>query len=168
MGFYENFPKGIHGISRFNASASRKRIQKALTEIVHILCAETFSFGDVTHLSVPHCTVNFDFGIAEADNFNYLDEEETNRTLKTILKKPFQIMDFFCAIRYYKTENKKKSPLKFDYYMFRFTFSMKSVEIQVFHERGPRHVSPEEIVNFVVMKINEKSSKRILTASPAT
>lgn len=168
LGFYESFPKNVHKITHFKVSASKKRLQRALTQMLHKLNNETFSLEDVTHPSVPRCTVVFEFGIADEVNFNYLDEKETNKALKVINKKLFKIMDFFCAMRYYKTENKKKTPLKFDYYMLRFTFNRKSTEIQVFHERGPRHVSPEEIVNFVVNKINKEFSRKILKAITAS
>ena len=168
LGFYESFPKNVHKIAHFKVAASKKRLQRALTQILRKLNNETFSLEDVTHPSVPQCTVVFEFGIADEVSFNYLDEKETNKALKTMNRKSLKIMDFFCAIRYYKTENRKKTPLKFDYYMLRFTFNKKSTEIQVFHERGPRHVSPEEIVNFIVNKINEKSSRKILKAITAS
>ena len=168
LGFYENFPKNVHKIAHFKASASKKRLQRVLTQTLHKLNNETLSLEDVAYPSVPQCTVIFEFGIAEANNFNYLDKEETNKVLEVIHRKPFQIMDFFCGIRYYKTQNKKKAPLKFDYYMFRFTFDKKSTEIQVFHERGPRHVPPEEITNFVVSKINETFSRKILKTFAAS
>jgi len=168
FGFYESFPKNIHTIAYFKATASKMRTQQALTQTLHKLNNETFRLEDVANPSVPQCTVILEFGIADEVNFNYLDEEEIKRVLKIIHKKTFKIMDFFCAIRYHKTENRKKIPLKFDYYMFRFMFNKKSTEIQVFHERGPRHVSPEEIVNFVVDKINEKFSRKILKAFAAS
>ena len=162
LGFYENFPEKVHRTARFAASVSRKRLQEALTQVLCKLNSETFCLEDVAQPSIPQCTVIFEFGIAEANDFNYLDNEETNRVLKTIRKKPFKVMDFFCGIRYYKTQNRKKAPLKFDYYMLRFTFNKKSIENHVFHERGPRHVSPEDIANFIANKINEKFSRKIL------
>ena len=168
LGFYENFPKNVHKIAHFTSSVSKKRLQETLTQTLHKLNDETFILEDVAHPSVPQCTVIFEFGIAEANNFNYLDKEETNRALKNIHKKPFQVMDFFCAIRYYKMQNKKKTPLKFDYYMLRFTFDKKSTAIQVFHERGPRHVSPGKIANFLANKINETFSRKILRAFAAS
>jgi len=168
LGFYESFPENVHIIAYFRAAASKMRTQQALTQTLHKLNNETFSLENVAGPSVPQCIVVLEFGIADEVNFNYLDEEETKRVLKIIHKKTFKIMDFFCAIRYYKTENRKKTPLKFDYYMLRFTFNKKSTEIQVFHERGPRHVSPEEIVNFVANKTNEKFSRKILKAITAS
>ncbi len=164
LGYYESFPENIHGIARFATSISKKRLQQALTKILHKANNETFNLEDVTHPSIPHCKVIFEFGIAEANNFNYIDSEEANKMRKSIRKKPFQIMDFLCAIRYYKTKDRKKTPLKFDYYMLRFTFNKKSTEIQVFHERGPRHMAPEDTTNFIVNRINKKFPKKILEA----
>jgi len=162
LGFYENFPENVHKTALFAASISSKRLQQTLTQILKDINSKTFNLEDTAYPSVPKCTVIFEFGIAEANNFNYLDNEETNKVLKVIQKKPLQVMDFFCAIRYYKKQNEKKTPLKFDYYMIRFTFKKDSMEIQIFHERGPRYVSPEDIVNFVVNKINETFSKKVL------
>lgn len=164
LGFYGNFPKNVHKTSRFAISISNKRLQQALIQTFHKVNSETYTLEDIANSSVPQSTVIFEFGIAEANNFNYIDEEEANKALKIIRKKPFQIMDFFCAIRYYKTLNEKKTPLKFDYYILRFVFNKNSIETQVFHERGPRHLSPEDIANFVVNKINETFSKKVLKA----
>ena len=72
-------------------------------------------------------------------------------------------MDIFCAIRYYKkVQDEKKRPLRFDYYMLRFLFNKNTVEMLVLHERGPRYVSPEEIITFLANKINEAFSKKVL------
>jgi hypothetical protein len=123
-----------------------------------------FDSEDVAIPSLFQCTVIFEFGIAEANSFNYLDEEETDRVLEAIQRKPLQIMDFFCAVRYYKIQNERKASLRFDYYMMRFIFNKDSVEIQVFHEKGPRYVSPEDITKFVADRINKASSKKVLEA----
>ena len=165
LGFYDNFPENIHKITRFATSLSSKRLQQALMQTFQRINTETFSLEDIADPSVPQCTVVFEFGIAEANNFNYLDDEETNRVLRIIHKEPFQVTDFLCAIRYYKTQNEKKTPLKFDYYMLRFAFDKNSTELQIFHERGPRHISPEDIANLVANKINETFSRKILKAS---
>jgi hypothetical protein len=165
LGLYENFPENPHRIARFNTSISNKRLQQALIQIFHHLDTESLAIEDIANPSLPQCTVIFEFGIAEANNFIYLDSEEKSLVLKVIQKKPFQKMDFLCSIRYYKTQNEKKTPLKFDYYMLRFTFNKNTMEMQVFHERGPMHILPEEITAFIANKINEKFSKKILKAS---
>jgi len=164
LGLYENFPKTVHKTAFFAASISNKRLQQALIQTFQKINNENFNLEEIANPSVPQCTVILEFGIAEANNFNYLDNEETNKMVKIIQKKPFQVMDFFCALRYYKMQNGKKTPLRFDYYMIRFTFNKDSMEIQIFHERGPRYVSPEDIANFAVNKISETFSKKILKA----
>ena len=164
LGLYENFPKTVHKTAFFAALISNKRLQQALIQMFQKINNENFNLEEIANPSVPQYTVILEFGIAEANNFNYLDNEEANKVLKVIQKKPFQLMDFFCALRYYKTQNEKKTPLRFDYYMMRFTFNKDSMEIQIFHERGPRYISPEDIANFVVNKISETFSKKILKA----
>jgi hypothetical protein len=162
LGLYENFPKTIHKTASFSTSISNKRLQQALIQTFQKINDENFNLDEIANPSVPQCTAILEFGIAEANDFNYLDTEETNKTLKVIRKNPLQVMDFFCALRYYRMQSGKKTPLRFDYYMMRFIFDKDSMKIQVFHERGPRYVSPEDIANFVVNEIGETFSRKIL------
>jgi hypothetical protein len=162
LGLYENFPKTIHKTASFATSISNKRLQQALIQTFQKINSENFNLEQIAKPSVSQCMAILELGIAEANNFNYLDTEETNKMLKAIHKNPLQVMDFFCALRYYKTQNGKKTPLRFDYYMMRFIFNKDSMEIQIFHERGPRYVSPEDIANFVVNEIGETFSRKIL------
>jgi hypothetical protein len=164
LGLYENFPKTVHKTALFATSISNKRMQQALIQTLQKINNENFNLEEITNPSVPQCTAILEFGVAEANNFNYLDSQEANKILRVIQKKPLQIMDFFCALRYHKTQDGKKTRLRFDYYMIRSTFNEGSMEIQIFHERGPRYVSPEDIANFVVNKIGETFSKKILKA----
>jgi hypothetical protein len=46
--------------------------------------------------------------------------------------------------------------------MMRAIFGKNAVEIKVFHERGPRYISPEDLVTFLVAKVNETSTRQIL------
>jgi hypothetical protein len=117
---------------------------------------------EVADPAIPQCTVIFEFGIAEANSFTYLDAAEADKALKAIDKKPLQVIDFYCAIRYYKWQNEKKTPLKFDYYMVRLLFGKKLLEMLVFHERGPRYIAPSDIVNFITNKINGEFSKKVV------
>jgi hypothetical protein len=162
LGLYDNFPVNVHKTASFTTSISSKRLQQALIQIFNETNGKTYNLEDVADPSVPQCTVIFEFGIAEANNFNYLDNKEANKVLKVIQKKPLQIMDFYCAIRYYKTQKEKQIPLKFDYYMIRLIFSKNSMETRAFHERGLRYISPEDITDFIADKINDRFSKKIL------
>jgi len=162
LGLYENFPENIHRIESFTSSLSSKKLQQRLIQILSEINRKTFSFEEIAHPTVPECAIIFEVGIADANSFNYIDEEETNKVLNALKKEPFRVIDFFCAVRYYKAKTEKKVPLKFDYYMMRAVFGKDSMEIRVFHERGPRYIAPEDIVTLLVNKINKTSAKRIL------
>ncbi len=162
-GFYENFPANIHRSDLFTSSLSKSKLQQRLARILHEVNCKTFRFEEVANPTLPNCTVIFEFGIADTGGFNFIDEEETKKMLKAIARGPLRLMDLFCGIRYYKKTAEKKTPLKFDYYMLRVGFGeSNAVELQVFHERGPRYISPEELVNFVVGKVNDGSARKIL------
>lgn len=167
LGFYESFPQNPHKITRFDVSISNKKLQETLIQMFHQLITESLAIEEIADPSLPGCTVILEFGLAEANNFNYLSNEEKDRTLKIIQKKPFQTMDFLCLIRYYKTENAKRAPLKFDYYMLRFTFNKNTMDLAVFHEKGPMHILPEELTSFIANKLNQKFPKKILKPSEA-
>ncbi|MGB9854502.1 MAG: hypothetical protein ACPLRY_06840 [Candidatus Bathyarchaeales archaeon] len=162
LGFYESFPQNVHKVARFSTSISDKKLQQTLIQILHKINGETFNLDDFAKPSIPQCTAILEFGIAEVDSFNYLDLEETNKTLESIRKKPLQLMDLFCAIRYYKEKGEGRKPLKFDYYMLRLIFDKGFMEMQIFHERGPRHVLPEDITNLIIKRVNESFSKKVL------
>jgi hypothetical protein len=162
LGLYENFPATIHKTAHFNTLSSNKKLQQRLTEALQKLNTETLSLETVTDPSIPKGTVNFEFGIAEANNFNYLDSEEAITLVKTINKSPLEIMDFFCVAQYHKPQKEKATRLRFDYYMLRFTFHEGSMDTVVFHERGPRYMSPEDIVNLIVNRVNQGSLKKML------
>jgi hypothetical protein len=161
LGFYEGFPAVAHKTIRFATFSMNRSLQQRLTETLRALNTQMLSLEKVTDPSIPQCSVNFEFGIAEADSFNYLDDEETSRILKTISKKPLEVMDFFCALRYHRLLEKRRIPLKFDYYMMRFTFGKGLMEARAFHERGPRYTSPEDMISFIVDKVNEGSSRKV-------
>ena len=162
IGFYENFPVNIHRIETFTSSLSTRKLQQRLVQVLQDINRRTFSFEEIAHPTVPECSVIFEVGIAEAKSFNFIDKEEAKNVLSVLRKETLRLMDFFCAVRYYKGTAEKKTPLKFDYYMIRVVFGKDSVEIRVFHERGPRYISPEDIVTFLVNMINEASARKIL------
>jgi hypothetical protein len=158
LGFYEKFPSSIHRIDSFNSTLSTKQLQQKLIQVFHKVNNDEFTFEEVANPTVPQGTIIFEFGIAESGDFNFIDNEELKKTMKFLAKELLHTMDFFCSIRYYKRTGENRSPLKFDYYMLRTVFSKDIFEVQVFHERGPRYISPEELTTFIINKINETSS----------
>ena len=162
LGHYEHFPNAIHGSSRFITSTSTKVIQETLMKTLFTINDETFKLEDITYPTVPNCTVIFEFGIAEGNGFNYLTAEETNKSLKTLRKTPLRMLDFLCDIRYYRNPEKRKTALRFDYYMLRFIFDPQQMDVQISHEKGPRRVAPDDVINFIAERVNNTSSKKIL------
>jgi hypothetical protein len=160
LGLYENFPANIHRTDSFTSPLLSRKLQQRLIQVLHKVNCETFSFEEVAYPTVHECKIIFEVGLADAKSFSYIDEEETKKALTALRKATFQTIDFFCAVRYYK--GAAKAPLKFDYYLMRFVFGKNCVEIQVFHERGPQYISPEDLVAFLVNEINETSARKIL------
>jgi hypothetical protein len=165
LGFYENFPSNIHMVESFNSTLSSKQLQQKLIQVFYDVNRKEFSFEEVANPTIPECKLIFELGLAEAKSFNYIDEEELGRTLNLLEKERLHTMDFFCAIRYYKGNAEKKTALKFDYYLLRTIFSKDAFEIQVFHERGPRYISPEDLALFIFNKINEAAKRKVLKKS---
>lgn len=159
IGFYENFPVNIHRYDKFNSTISITQLQKKLIQVLKDVNGKEYGFEEIANPTVPGGRVIFEFGLAESGDFNYIDEEEVKKTLSLLIKERVHSMDFFCSIRYYKGSGVNRSALKFDYYMFRTIFSKDILEVQVFHERGPRYLSPEELTMFIFSKVNDESSR---------
>jgi hypothetical protein len=159
LGFYENFPINIHRIDNFTSVLSNKQLQQKLIQVFHEVNYREFTFEEVTNPTIPDGKVIFEFGLAESENFNFIDDKELEKALQFLSRERLRSMDIFCSIRYYKGNGKKRTPLKFDYYMIRTIFDKKTLEVQVFHERGPRYISPEEVTLFIYNKVNEVSEK---------
>jgi len=162
IGQYENFPLNIHFLENFSSTLTIKKLQERLIETLKDFNRKPFCFEEISIPTIPNGEVIFEFGIAEGEGFNFLNEEETNRALDILKTEQIAALDFFCAIRYYKLTPQKKTPLKFDYYMFKASFAAKTMEIQVFHKQGPRYISPEELATIIIDKINKTSPKRVL------
>ncbi|MGD0159144.1 MAG: hypothetical protein ABSB89_02480 [Candidatus Bathyarchaeia archaeon] len=167
LGFYTNFPQNIHKAETFSTSILNKKLQQTLVEALYRLNSETPGLEEVAEPSVPCCKVIFEFGVAEDNDFNYLDEEERKRLLAALQKKPFQVLDFFCVIRYRRMIGEKKARMRFDYYMLRFMFGESLLEVHVSHEKGTRHISPDDLVNLLVNRVNGAFSKKVLKPTEA-
>ncbi len=162
FGFYENFPSHIHRVESFSSSLPNVQLQQKLMQIFYEINRKDFSFEEVANPTIPGCKVIFEFGLADTEGFNFIDDEETKKALNLLMDEHLHIMDFFCGIRYYKCKDEEKTALKFDYYLLRTIFNHGKVEIQVHHERGPRYVSPEDLTLFIFKQINEGSNKKVL------
>ncbi len=162
LGHYDNFPSNIHHVASYLSTVSIKQLQQKLIELLGSLNHKEFTFEEIAIPTIPHGKVIFEFGLADSKSFTFLDDIEVKKAIGLLAKVQLHYLDFFCAIRYYKLRGKTKVALKFDYYLIRNVFNKGNFEFQVFHERGPRYISPEEISSFVILKINESATKKIL------
>jgi hypothetical protein len=163
LGLYENFPPTIHHTETFASLFSRKKMQKKIAQVFHEVNGCNFSFEEAGNPTIPGGIVIFEFGIADETGFVYLNEEENQKMQNSLNKTTLQIMDWFCSIRYYKTGNGKRTPLKFDYYMLRLGFAEKdAIDITVFHERGPRYLTPQDLCEFIYHQVNKTAKRKSL------
>jgi len=162
LGFYDNFPVNIHRTEKFTSALSNRALQQKLVQVFREINSKTFSFDEIVHPTLPDSTIIFEMGLAEGNSFNYIDRKETKKVCSALRKDALRMIDLFCAIRYYKSTVEKKTPLRFDYYMIRMAFSGNTMEIQVFHERGPRYLSPEDVTSFLVNETNKTSEQKTL------
>jgi hypothetical protein len=162
LGFYENFPSQIHWVERFASSIPCKQLQQKLIQFFYEINQKELSFEEVTNPTIPDCKVIFEFGLADSESFNFVDNEEQKKALDLIGKEHLHTIDFFCGIRYYKGKTEKKAPLKFDYYLLRTIYNKNNFEVNVHYERGPRYISPQDLTQLIFKKINENSTKKVL------
>jgi len=164
FGFYENFPSQIHWVESFTSSLPSRQLQQRVIQLFCEINQREFCFEEITNPTIPEGKIVFEFGLADAQGFSFIDSEEAKTATDFIAKTRLESLDVFCAIRYYKDHSKKK-PLKFDYYLLRTVFSRNAFEIRVHHERGPRYISPEDLTLVIFNKINEGSEKKVLKKS---
>jgi hypothetical protein len=162
LGLYENFPENIHRIDNFSFSLSCKDLQEKLVMVLLEINSRAVSFDEIGHEALRDCTITLEAGVAESRSFSFIDKEEERKLHNALKKKPFRVLDFFFAARYHRTNEGKKSPLRFDYFLVRTIFTENSLEMRAFHERGPRYTTPEDLVTFLVERINRATEKRIL------
>ncbi|MCW4000319.1 MAG: hypothetical protein NWE93_08765 [Candidatus Bathyarchaeota archaeon] len=162
LGIYSNFPPNIHFIQNYLSTASTRQLQQRLITVLGEVNKREFRFEEVSVPTVPEGWVIFEFGLADGGNFTFIDQSEVEMALQVLDKTRVGELDCFCAIRYYRGCGEARAPLKFDYYMLRLVFGKGSLEVQVAHERGPRYLSPEDLVEFLVAEANKDSKRRML------
>jgi len=160
LGRYENFPVFPHAKATFTCAAPTKTLQEAIVKVANNLNGQEYNLDAIASAATTDCIVGFEFGIAEAADFNYLNLEERDRFLKSLAKKGTVLnTDFLCIVEYHLAGGEKRRPLKFDHYLLRFIFRRPDTQLRVFHERGIQHLSIEELVEFLVEQINIELAK---------
>lgn len=163
LGQFENFSQNVHGIALLTFRASLQQIQLAVAHAFYELNQRKYRLDELTGSIIQanaNCEVSFEVGIGENATFTFLDEKELALLVAEITEKRLRFLDFLCILKYHVCkERRRKGPLKFDYYMLRFGFDANSVELSVFHERGPRHVHVEEVISFIIDYVGKEAMK---------
>lgn len=165
LGLYDNFPENIHRIASFTFSVPIRKLQEKFVQALSEANNKAPSPEEINQPGLRECEIFLETGVAESESFNYLDEEATGRLQEAIRREPLRNIDFFFAARYYRTREEKKTPLRFDYFLVRAVFLDGNLDMRIFHERGPRYISPEDVSNFVVERINRISARKILKSA---
>ena len=160
FGEYDGFPEIRHRVVQFLYRVSKVRLQESVIKTLYRLNERRRGFRFSSIPSVLGCKVLFDFGIADGLTFNYLNEETVKLSLEIVSKRSLPTLDFLCIVRYYKRIGRRKyRPLRFDYYILRFQFYNGSGDIQIYHEKGIRRISIEDLIEFIIQKINEELAR---------
>ena len=162
LGVFDNFPPNVQFVQSFTSTIQSQQLQQKLIQTFYEINNKEFSFEEAGHPTIPECEIIFEFGLADADCFNFIDEEEVKKAIDLLANQLLENMDFFCVIRYYRGEGEKRRALKFDYYVFRTVYNRSIFEIQVYHKKGLRYVSPEDLTMFIFNKVNEACKRKVL------
>lgn len=155
LGTYDDFPQIHHGTARFSYSVKTIELQRAILNCLLELNENTEGLT-IPELARQNMKVEMEAGVADGLTFNFLNRDVHKQCLKAASESGFKTLDFFLAVRYYRIEDAAKKPLKFDYYIMRFMFEEKEVEMCVHHERGTRRLAVKEFMSFQVYRINNE------------
>ncbi len=157
LGIYKNFPKVVHGVVRVALKTSPKNIQQAIAATFFRMNQKHYRLEEIANPSNHHCEVDFEFGIGEEATFSFLDEGALGVLKAAITKKPLDFLDFLGVLQYHLfDELRRRAALKSDYYFLRFAFSWSSMELLISHERGPRRVHVEDLIDFLLKHVTSE------------
>lgn len=150
LGKFENFPNFAHKTKTFRIGDPLRTIQEKIVKSLYDLNGKEIHSNCIFSGIDSEFKIIFEIGVADGANFNYLDNSELERCLNFLKNENFEVLDFFLINRYYTADSKgRKKPLKFDYQMIRLEFSNNNLVIRIYHERGPRRIQLEELIDFL-------------------
>jgi hypothetical protein len=160
LGRFDRFPKNVHEVAVFNYQDPKTKLQQTILFALQKLNIKTFALNNIMPFFEQDYKVSFEFGIADGQDFTFLDEEQLGQTLKVCEENELEVLDFFVVVRYHKIdENGKQIPLRFDYHVLRFAFHEKIVELLIRHERGTQRIATQDLVEFLTQQVNLELKK---------
>lgn len=161
LGRYDEFPADAFRSAQFVYLDSFRRLQTAIARTMRRLNQRTIDLATITGASPPNCYVNFEFGIADADVFHYLDRKQLSTIERALKAQSLPILDAFCAIRYHIREEKgRDKPLQFDYSVFRLTFENQDVELFLHYIRGIQRIPRKDFIHFLKDQIDKELAEK--------
>ena len=152
-GIYEDFPKVHHGVAVFSCEAECEALQRALIRLFHRINMGVEPV-EAPALTSQGVSLILEIGVASGLAFNFIDDEEMGRWVDLLRERKLDTIDFILIARYYVSRGGRRRPLRFDYYMLRFTFRPGAMEIRVHHERGTRRLPIEDLLRLLGEKIS--------------
>lgn len=141
--------------------SSIQKLQATIAQVLHRLNQETILMETITQAAPVNCCVEFEFGVADADTFSYLDGEELKKLETALRQEALRVLDVFCIARYHVMQaNGKRRSLKFDYAMFRFAFKEDIMELLMHHQRGIQRIPLKDLISFLANQINRSLSEK--------
>ena len=164
LGRFDRFPKNVHKVSVYNYQDPKTKLQQIVLCTLQKLNTKTFALNKIMPFFEQDYKLSFEFGIADGQDFTFLDEKQLEHTLQAVEENEMSVLDFFVVVRYHrKDENGKQIPLRFDYHVLRFAFHERILELLIRHERGTQRIATEDLVEFLTQQVNVELKKEILT-----
>ena len=97
LGVFDNFPPNVQFVQSFTSTIPSQQLQQKLIQTLYEINNKEFSFEEVGHPTIPECNIIFEFGLADADCFNFIDEEEVKKAIDLLANQLLENMDFFAS-----------------------------------------------------------------------
>lgn len=161
LGTLEQFPTVYHARASLLFDINTDSLQKAILRGLRELSQERRHL-DLTIADLPGYQsgeIKFKFGVGNKDGFDILDDKEAERVVRRIEEKgPFSTLDLAFHL-HYSTSVSKKHKVHQDQYMARLAFQSGRVEILLYHLRGVRRTSPDELVRLLLSTTNRELTR---------
>ncbi len=143
------------------------RMQNAIIQSLHRLNGnvERWPLSVAGREGASEGELSIEVGVANGMVFDYMNAQ-TVRSLYGFLGsgKTFPILDFLVVATYHYHRAGKKVALKFDHFLFRFTFHEGRVEVLLSHIKGPQRMPMDGVLNRVLRGIREEAERQRLKA----
>ncbi len=92
----------------FTSTVPSRQLQEKLIQALYEVNKKEFSFEEVGNPTIPGCRIIFEFGLADADCFNYIDEEEVKKAIGSACESVFGEHGFLLRYPLLQRRGRKK------------------------------------------------------------